>query len=1198
MNFTMPKNMLLLSLVAVLCFAGLTVPTHADDTEIFQVTASTSSAGRPKVLILFDDSGSMGTEVTGQRPAYDATKTDYDGGLDGSLDRVYWSKDKSPPSEISTQWFDASLNRCESSFDSLDNEGKFTAHGARRWEASRTETQCQDICSLTGEPVNFFGAFFCQIQGGTVTNQCSTEVVAGGWQTLSNRENTPPHVECQVDVINGEAGNGPNQADGFPMDNVADTEVYSGATAGDSTVVWGGTAYTFYSPNYVDYWNDDSLVEDRKRIDIAKDVISTLVSTNTGVDFGLATFNYNGDGDGEDGGRIIHRIINNMSSTERTNLVDMIDDDLTEGGSTPLCESAYEMYRYLTGDSVLFGDQRGSGDQPARDMAAESSGNYITPTSDCAYVYVILMTDGLPTYDDEATDYIEDLTGKTCRQWEDDIDNNGNPKNCLPELAEYMANTDLDGDSSNGNQFGITYTIGFATDQDLLEETAELGGGLYYTASSADALAEAFQGALLSILSTASTFTSPAVAVNTFSRTSSEDSVLYAMFKPDDRLDWRGNVKKLKVLVDDGDAGIVDKNGDPAIDPSTGYIKDDADTFWSTNDGGDVAKGGVGGLLAARVASGTARSIRTNTGTGGSLEAFNRSNLSYDAFGLSDDSQLYSYFGVSDEATLNEAITYGEGYLLDGSGNRVGREWVFADPLHSKPLMINYGGADAANPDLRIVVGTNGGFLHMFGNDDGQEDWAFFPKEHAAILNQRRVNPVSNDHVYGLDLTPVVYTRDYGRDGTLSSSDGDKAWLYIGMRRGGRDLYALDVSSPDSPSFLWRKSAVQSGMSEMGWTWSLPVVTKIPGYADGNGVLKPVVVVGGGYDTNKDASGVGTADSMGRGVFIFDAQTGALVRSITPAAPSAVNLQEAGLQHSVPAQVAVLDSNADGLTDRLYFADTGGNVWRVDIGSTVPTSTSNESWKITKYAELNGGTTVDDRRFFSAIDIVRIRLDDRAVDALLIGSGDRSNPLALDVDNAFYLLRDEQTGPYTTDAPTTSECDPDSPDAVDDFRCKLPLRTGDLYDITTDPLHSGTELQRANAATALNIAGGWVFRLTGNGEKSLSKSVTLDGTVYFTTFTPAGIVTNINTCEPRSGEGKLYAIDLYDGEADIVPMGPIIPETPTPWFPPPDPTNPDPKWEFIQPQGAPPTDDCADGACAGGDTVSEPYGNYWYREEY
>ena len=37
-------------------------------------------------------------------------------------------------------------------------------------------------------------------------------------------------------------------------------------------------------------------------------------------------------------------------------------------------------------------------------------------------------------------------------------------------------------------------------------------------------------------------------------------------------------------------------------------------------------------------------------------------------------------------------------------------------------------------------------------------------------------------------------------------------------------------------------------------------------------------------------------------------------------------------------KVAVLDSNGDELTDRLYFADTGANIWRVDIGSSLPTS--------------------------------------------------------------------------------------------------------------------------------------------------------------------------------------------------------------------------------------------------------------------
>ena len=86
----------------------------------------------------------------------------------------------------------------------------------------------------------------------------------------------------------------------------------------------------------------------------------------------------------------------------------------------------------------------------------------------------------------------------------------------------------------------LTYTIGFATDQQLLQDTAEKGKGEYYTADSAAELTEAFQGAIVSILSRDTTFTSPAVAVDTFTRTQSRDEVFYAMFKPRESIDWAG----------------------------------------------------------------------------------------------------------------------------------------------------------------------------------------------------------------------------------------------------------------------------------------------------------------------------------------------------------------------------------------------------------------------------------------------------------------------------------------------------------------------------------------------------------------------------------------------------------------------------------------------------------------------------------
>ena len=85
-------------------------------------------------------------------------------------------------------------------------------------------------------------------------------------------------------------------------------------------------------------------------------------------------------------------------------------------------------------------------------------------------------------------------------------------------------------------------------------------------------------------------------------------------------------------------------------------------------------------------------------------------------------------------------------------------------------------------------------------------------------------------------------------------------------------MYALDISDPDSPSYLWGVDFNTIGFSEMGQTWSVPVVTIIPGYTDGFGVPKPVIIFGAGYDVNKDATGVISRDYYVRNVV---AQAGA-----------------------------------------------------------------------------------------------------------------------------------------------------------------------------------------------------------------------------------------------------------------------------------------------------------------------------------
>ncbi|MBK7521447.1 MAG: hypothetical protein IPI75_15175 [Gammaproteobacteria bacterium] len=1070
--------------------------------------------------------------------------------------RLYWQSGNSgnPPPTNTGQYIDEQKNRCASSYDPLNSGGYFIDRAAM-WQKSSSTS----------------------------------------WSNLSTGTPVPLHMDCRTDVSDKEDGNGSGTGapgNGYPRSS--NPRPYGNR---QTSVDDDWNTYRFYTANYMNWYYSTTLVT-RTRIEVAQDVVTTLISGNPGIDFGLAVFNYNNTNNSDDGGRIVRRIKENMSTAERSSLVTLVND-LDPETWTPLCESTYEAYRYLAGKTVKYGNNGGAR-TPAKDSQAESSGTYISPAGECEYTYVILMTDGLPTRDTNANSAIESLTGKTCKSYATDGD--GNTKNCLPEIAEYMYTTDLDGDANNGDQKAITYTIGFQVNQTLLSDAAAKGGGLYYTANSATELADAFHGAVTSILSTSSSFTSPSVAVNTFTRTESRNEVFFAMFQPRDGTDWPGNIKKLGISISGGTATLVDADGAAAINGTTGGIADTARTYWSSGtDGATVDEGGVGALLAAKDPA--TRVIKTNTGSGGALQDFVPANITHSALGLADDAALFNAFGVPDQAALTNVLDWARGYT--DSTKTETRGWILGDMLHGRPLVLNYGARGSyttSNPDLRIVVGTNAGFLHMFGNSDGQEDWAFFPKELAAVLEKRRDNQGGAPNVYGIDSPLIFYSKDLNNDGTIDSTAGDKLYVYFGLRRGGKAYYALDISNPDNPVFLWQIDKSSSGFGELGQSWSVPVVTYIPGYASG-GVRKPVLVFAAGYDATKDDKNtIAGADSEGRGVFIVDAVTGAKIWSVTPAANDATNMQVTGMQHSMPAGVAVLDSNGDEMTDRIYVPDTGGNVWRIDMpGNSRPTA-SQTKWMVTKMATLNTASVdghAGDRRFFSAVDVVRTSDGSGAFDAVMIGSGDRTNPNSIDNDDRLYMLRDNGIEVYSTAAPSASDCSGGS----DDYRCVLPLTDAALYDATLNHLQDGTDPQKAAAMLALSGAHGWYIDLNaGDGEKALARSLTIAGKSYFTTFSPDLSANNI--CEPAPGTGRLYVLSVINatavtdftgdnvlGAADrLVTLGSLIPDTPAPHF------GSDKKIRLLFPSGggvkglANPLDT--------GAALGHPYGSYWYNQEF
>jgi type IV pilus assembly protein PilY1 len=522
------------------------------------------------------------------------------------------------------------------------------------------------------------------------------------------------------------------------------------------------------------------------------------------------------------------------------------------------------------------------------------------------------------------------------------------------------------------------------------------------------------------------------------------------------------------------------------------------------------------------------------------------------------------------ELRVNNLIRFARGWDVDLDTDMDAdvdkRDWWQSDPLHNRPLAFNYGarpGYAADRPDIRVIVAGNDGVVQMIrdgrksdGSEDGVEAWAFLPREFVPL--QKRLlqgtlglyDPgVPDDppheplHPYAMDGAPIALVIDNDRDGTIETDDNDQVYLYMGQRRGGKRYYALDISDPDDPKFLWSigKSDDSGEFAEMGQSWSLMRAGIMA--IDENGVVKrrPVLVFGGGYngDDGGDGGGdlgkdsrvanhdsdteiLGTDDDEGNALFIVNALTGGLIwKAVGP--PSAVSdnvydsveksRDEADLVDSVAAPPTIVDGNSDGLIDRVYFADTGGNVWRLDAA--VP---DRNAWDVNKL--FAGGRHVSgmedndhDRRFFNAPDVVFASDETGDFDAVILGSGDRAHPLSDVVENWFYMIKDRNTD--SGSPPTTA------------------LTHNDLADLTDNCL------QDESCSSPPDLSNGWKIRLQqcedGDvdvkcGEKSLASPLTIEGTIFLTTYLPVLGSTSSETipatCGPKEGRGLFYALDL------------------------------------------------------------------------
>ncbi|MDE2394349.1 MAG: pilus assembly protein PilY [Burkholderiales bacterium] len=719
--------------------------------------------------------------------------------------------------------------------------------------------------------------------------------------------------------------------------------------------------------------------------------------------------------------------------------------------------------------------------------------------------------------------------------------------------------------------------------QEVLQSTAYYGGGKYYASKSGADLVNDLISIFNEIQAVNSEFASPTLPVTANAQGQYLNQVFVGMFRPDGNAlpRWRGNLKQYQIVSDSTGSSLylADALGNAAISSSgTGFFSANAQSFWTSYnpnalpdkspmqgfwwldpyfvalnlgptggydspDGQFVEKGGVGEQI--RLANLTTnyssspsgpRKVLTDIGIapGASLVSFDSTNSAVVA-AMGGSTSLVNWLRGDD----NQGDEVGPGSPVTI------RPSVHGDVVHSRPAAVNYGGSTG----VVVYYGDNGGMFHAVNGNQpaganctvsatcningvapGGELWAFLAKPFT-LSQLTRLQTNSPEVALSTTTVAGATPKDYYFDGSPSFyQNGSTVYLYLSERRGGRMIYALDVSTPQSPKLMWTHSSSDTGFAELGQTWSQPKVARLKGYS-----TNPVLIFGAGYDLNEDSEPP-AADTMGRGLFIVDAVTGALVWHTSYNASAGTsctgNPCSITMPYAIPSDVTLVDRNGDGYIDRVYAADIGGNVWRLDL-EPVSATGGPSTWQVQLLASVGGSGTTK-RKLYYPPDVVETSM----FDAVLVGTGDREHPLlsqqSYNVVNRLYMIKDFKTG--MSGAGATPVVDDSSSTANN-----APSATAALFDATTTPYPSS--LVTANTGTTKS--NGFYVTLTHAGEKVVNGPLAVGAYVYFGTNTPKAASTT--SCNANLGEARGYQLswvtgagtsDLYDGGG--LPPSPVF----------------------------------------------------------
>ncbi len=895
---------------------------------------------------------------------------------------------------------------------------------------------------------------------------------------------------------------------------------------------------------------------------------------------GIMMYTESGGGDsGNDGGyvRAAIRLMNDDNKKKYAALINSFDVGIDKGNGGKAGKVMEEAYLYLKGVTPYAGNNKNKTDYTGNTFGTSQSvdvykiaGNALDSKAatvyknaipaGCAKNYIIFISNGAPQ--DSSADTVQPTTALAAAGGNTTtiaLNPSGSQDNIADEWARFMKVSTLGASVYTIDINKVTGGQGPGWTAVLKSMASQSAGGYYDVASSGTQISDALNNIFTEIQSVNSVFASVALPLSVNTQGTLLNQVFVGMFRPDAdaKPRWFGNLKQYKVGKVGTGVELQDANGVNAVNSQTGFIAECARSYWTPTsvdtewsafpsgdcltiansrasnypDGSVVEKGGQ----AYKLRQTTTRTVKTCDPTScTTLTDFNKANTTLTDFNKANTNVTSTMLGALTTTERDALIDWAKGLdVKDENSNGITttetRLSVQGDIIHSRPTAINFGTATA--PSVVVFYGGNDGMLRAINGNQtdaigsyaaGSELWSFMPPEFYLQIKRQYDNttPVSvPSFPSGVGGTQP---KAYGIDGSIASFKGtiagsSKTFIYAGMRRGGRALYAFDVtntlSTPNSPVLKWKIGCPResddigctTGMTSIGQTWSTPRTLLASGYGSG---ASPLLIMGGGYDNCEDTDALVTgganhsctALSKGNKVFVIDANTGAVVQTFNT---------DRGV---IADQIVVPD--AAGLAKYAYTADLGGNVYRITFGSGAASS-----WTITKIASLGCNTTascIANRKFMFVPSVVA----SGDTYTIMLGSGDREKPINYyaasgAVTNYFFSLIDKPLVASST-WPGTADCGAA-------IICK-----NSLLGITTSATPT---------AAALAAKKGWYLGLTAT-EQVVTAALTAFDTVAFSTHQPSTAVAG--SCKANLGVARVYNVSYTNAASTNGTPNPAI----------------------------------------------------------